>query len=353
MKRNLMIISRKAKNDSERLVNQLREFFKHQRRMYSVGRIEYDYQSQNVLTPAFPDNNIACVFSTNDVFALDLGVAIQSLVENASDGFNYDIIVLEKDLRVDTKKKLRSISSGKENVSIRILNMNEHLSRISADLLHVDGYVPPETYNKCFLGKILKGYDRCLYLDSDLIVLEDIADLHNIDLYGSAIGASHNIAVIYTAKINGFVKGFNLNEYIQKVLKVPVCEEYFQAGVLVLDMQQIYEMDLLKLCIKQLIKIRKPIYFDQCVFNSLFYNNVTYFSTAWNHVWYMQDYSKLEGVISDELFADYAMGRENPKIIHYAGSQKAQDRPDWELAHYFIEFAKSTPFGDEILRDAK
>lgn len=303
------------------------------------------------ITPAFATDNIAVVFSTNEGFALYLGVAIKSLIENSTEDNNYDIIVLQRDLGEQTINKLRSLCSGRRNISLRFVNMQRHLAQIPNDLLYVDGYVPPETYNKCMLTSILIGYERCVYLDSDIVVLDDIAKLHSISLNGKSIGASLNVANINAAYCNKEIKSENFRQYVKDKLGVLDYRRYFQAGVLVMDLNKLYTMDLLELCMSKLEHIRKPIFFDQCVFNSVFYNDVEFFSTAWNHVWYMQKYSYLKSSVPEEVYYDYAHGRVDPKIIHYASRDKPQNKPDWALSEYFWRYARKTSFFDEILKD--
>lgn len=303
------------------------------------------------LTPAFSENNIAAVFSTNEAFIPYLGLAIFSLIQNASASYNYDIIVLSSGIPDSAFAKVVALAEGRPNISVRLYDTTPLIESIPKEIFHVEGYVPVETYNKCFITEILSGYERIAYLDSDILVLGDVQELHDIDLQGCSIGASVNVANINAAYCKKVIKGRQFDEYLKNDLGVLDYTKYFQAGVVVMDMTKLYQMDLRSRTIDLLHRVQKPIFFDQCVFNSIFYNDVCFFSTRWNHVWYMQQYSYLRGSVPEDVFFDYASGRTNPKIIHYAGKDKPQWTLGWVLSDHFWKYAYASPFFEDIKQD--
>jgi lipopolysaccharide biosynthesis glycosyltransferase len=80
--------------------------------------------------------------------------------------------------------------------------MCDVLEAVRVVAVHVEGYVPMETYNKIFLAELMQGFGKILYIDTDLIVNEDIAKLLDTDLGGKAIGASLNVANIHAAAVD-------------------------------------------------------------------------------------------------------------------------------------------------------
>ena len=304
------------------------------------------------IKPAFKEKNITVIFSSNNKFVNYLGVAIKSLICNSSINYNYDILICHKDLTEKSQRKILFLANNEINISIRFVNMQQYLRFLPEQLLYVTGYVPPETYNKFFLTKILSGHKRCVYLDSDIVILDDIAKLHNIDLDGKVIGASLNIANIDAAYRNKKIKGQNIRQYIINTLGISDYRKYFQAGVIVVDIEKAKEIDMLSICLDRLKEIKTPIYFDQCIYNSIFYNNVKFFSTSWNHVWYIQDFRTLRQTLPTCVYKDFVTGTDAPQIVHYAGSIKAHHYPLGNLAEYFWKYAKLTDFYHEILFDS-
>ena len=297
--------------------------------------------------PAFADGAIPIFLSCNNAFISYLGVLLTSIVENSSKDRNYDIVVLESDVTEKSKETIRSITR-KKNISIRFYNMAPVLEQLKDLDVYVEGYVPAETYNKIFLSEITEGYEKLLYIDTDIVVRADLAELYDIDLFGKAIGSSPNVANISAAYQNKEIRGQKFGDYLRETLGITEFEKYFQAGIVSLDMTHSKVRNLAALSISKLRKIRKPIFFDQCIFNSIFYDDVQYFSTAWNHVWYLQNYSHLKHHLRDDIFFDYAKGRLDPKIIHYASGDKPTNKFDWKLSSYFWNYASRSPYAEEL-----
>lgn len=309
--------------------------------------------SVQMLSPTRKGDCVLVVFSCNNTFVPYLAIAIESLVAQASNKYHYDIVILYSDLSAGNVEKLGSIAAHNSNVTIRFYCMEQLVSSVGNDLFPVDGYVPRETYNKCFLTEIFSGYDRCLYLDSDILVCDDVAKLFYMDMNSKPIAASRNVANINAAYLNKEVKGVPFRDYLTDVLGIHDYEEYFQAGAVLLDLERIKNWRLLERSVSALEEIKKPLFYDQCVFNKLFYKNVEFFSTAWNHVWYLQNYSYLKSSMSRDIYYDYAKGRSFPKIIHYASGDKYHNKPDWVLAERFWGFAQNSRFYEDILGDCK
>ena len=309
-------------------------------------------QGLRKLQPVF-DHAVLAVFSCNDTFVPYLAIAIESLVYHSSAEHHYDVVVLHSSLSDTNIEKLKSIQFGKSNISIRFFFMEDLISSVGSELFPVEGYVPRETYNKCFLLEIFEGYDRCLYLDSDILICDDVAKLYYSDMQGKSLSASRNVANINAAYLNKDVKGVRFRDYLKDVLCIDDYEEYFQAGVVLLDFNRLKDEQLLERSVDALKKIGRPIFFDQCVFNKLFYKDASFFSTAWNHVWYLQDYSYLKSSMSKHIYYDYAKGRSFPKIIHYASGDKYYNKPEWSLANRFWTFSANSKFYPDILEDCE
>ena len=50
-----------------------------------------------------------------------------------------------------------------------------------------------ETYYRLFIPLILPQYEKVLYLDSDMIILADVADLYNENISGFPVGAALDV----------------------------------------------------------------------------------------------------------------------------------------------------------------
>lgn len=53
------------------------------------------------LRPAFKENNVAIFFNCDEKYVPYLAVTISSIIKNSSDRFNYDLIILYKNINDD------------------------------------------------------------------------------------------------------------------------------------------------------------------------------------------------------------------------------------------------------------
>ena len=75
---------------------------------------------------------IPIVFSTDDNYIPYLDVAIASLIENASNGFSYRIVVLNTGLKEDNVKKV--MQNEKDGFKIDFVDISEDVERIKSRL---------------------------------------------------------------------------------------------------------------------------------------------------------------------------------------------------------------------------
>ena len=116
---------------------------------------------------------IPLFFAINDNFAKYLKVTLQSIKENASQNYIYEVIILNIGLKDETKKLLNKCKS--KNFRIIYYDVRNKLQTIAQDL-SVKDYYNKATYYRLFVSNLFPQYNKALYLDSDVIVLGDIAE---------------------------------------------------------------------------------------------------------------------------------------------------------------------------------
>ena len=85
-----------------------------------------------------------------------------------------------------------------------------------------------------FFGQLYPQYNKAIYLDSDIVVLGDIAELYNQDLGDNLIAAAPD-DVIQTTKV--------FQEYAEKVVGVADYRNYFNAGILLMNLDEFRRFD--------------------------------------------------------------------------------------------------------------
>ena len=83
---------------------------------------------KDMIHPAFAGGTDAIVFCANDYYCPYLSVMIYSVIEQASPRRKYDIIVLHRDITPENQEILRKMSEGKNNISIRFLDVSSLIS---------------------------------------------------------------------------------------------------------------------------------------------------------------------------------------------------------------------------------
>ena len=201
-----------------------------------------------------------------------------------------------------------------------------------------------DTFSRFLISELLH-YDKCVYLDLDTIVLDDIKVLYDTNLEDNYLGACIDSSFIGMSKNDK-----KYVEYAQEVLKLDKIEDYFQAGVLVFNLHKMRENNIEKQCLDVLNNFK--LYFaDQCVFNYLFKNNVKFVDLSWNYQF--SDKSRREINLKEHLPIDilkqYNEANKNPKIIHYSTKNKPWFYPSEEYAQIWWQYARKTPFYEQLL----
>ena len=129
------------------------------------------------------------VYHSSDKFASVLGTSIASLLENNKDADNIDIFIIEHDISSENKVILKKLvhSYSRSLVFIEMPNINKRenlgLKKIKKNWLF-------DSYCRLFLNHILpEDISKVIYLDSDILVVDDISNLWDYDLQGKCVGA--------------------------------------------------------------------------------------------------------------------------------------------------------------------
>lgn len=295
---------------------------------------------------------IPVVLSADNNYAPYLGVCIKSIIENASRTNIYDIYILTSNINDDYQSRIKNMEQ--ENVSINFYDMETVLKGLDMSLFKCpntgNNFYSAETYYRLFLSRILESYDKILYLDCDMIILHDVADLFNIDIGDNFIGATHDLSLLiasnnYSNWADTFLK------YVNDYLGMKDLNNYFQAGVMIWNLAKCREHDLTQKFLDMLQKIGTPKYVDQDVMNAVLGGkNIFWLNQKWDVVWDISFwYQGLHNLLPQKFLADYENNLAAPWIIHYTSSIKPWKKPEKKNAKYFWHYARMTPFYEEII----
>ena len=177
-------------------------------------------------------------------------------------------------------------------------------------------------------------------MDCDLVVNGDIAELFDTELGDHAIGAVPDIDFI--GNLN--MKNGERAQYVRKQLHMRDAYGYFQAGVLVMNLERMREIHTVH---EWLGIASKPgyIYNDQDILNVECEGQVTYLDYSWNVMHNCA--GRVNGVFDfapANVYQAYMASRKAPKIVHYAGFDKPWKNPWCDFASLYWSYAQETPF---------
>lgn len=269
---------------------------------------------------------IPIFFAVNDNYAPYLGVAVKSMLENASKNYDYKIYVLVTNVSEEHKDKLRKITADYDYASIDFINVTEELDKMQG-MLHMRDYYSKETYYRFFIAPLFPQYDKVLYLDCDIVVKGDISEMYNKPLGNNLLGAAIE-EVVYLDPI--------FRNYSEKCLGVPA-DDYIGAGILIINAKKFRQEHVEEQFVDMLSKYKFYVAQDQDYLNVICKDRIYYLDLGWNKT----------------AFKNPDFNDANLKIVHYKMSWKPWLNDGVEYEWDFWKYADGNPFYDEIMQVKK
>lgn len=290
---------------------------------------------------------IPIVLAANESFAPYMNVFIKSLVENNRDNL-LDIIVLHQDIKSETQTIIKTDNCISDKVSIRFYDVKSYFKNLK---LYIDQHLSLETYFRLAIQEILADYEKVLYLDSDMVVLDNIAELYAMDIEGYALMGAKDIDYLGNCKISSKPVDYALNK-----LKLNSEFDYMQAGVLIFNLKKMREM----YTVQDLLDIAGSYnwkHHDQDVLNYAFRGKIKFLPQRWNVVmnWKQNSLSRMN-IMSKapaSLYNEYIEARKSPYIVHYAGFQKPWNVEICDYANEFWKYARLTSSYEYLVKSLK
>lgn len=293
--------------------------------------------------PTFLEKGIPIAFACSEQYVPHVAGVVQSIIMHSSEMHNYDLSLLHAGITENSQRQLQVMVSEHPNFSIRFVNVERFVQPYR---LKVNSHFTVETFYRLLLPQLLPNYDKVIYLDSDLVVLRDMAELFAIDIGDHLLAAT--IDADMAGEYNGAIQG--VKDYCDTVLKLADPYSYFQAGVLVFNLSAFRKTfapnELLELAAK-----REYHYVDQDVLNVACGGRVHTLDMRWNVVTDCGG-TRIGTIIQRaplSIYKAYLEARKDPYVIHYAGWQKPWNDPQSDFAEVYWKYARQTPFYEVTL----
>ncbi|MCH5207650.1 MAG: glycosyltransferase family 8 protein [Oscillospiraceae bacterium] len=289
----------------------------------------------NTIKPAFDLNNVAVCLACSNAYSVFACVTINSLIQNSSADNNYDIIVMNTDISENNMDKIQSISDGYDNVSIRFFNVSEFIGNKT---FYTWGPFTKFTYYRLLVPDIFEQYRKIIYLDSDIIVNHDIAELFNTDVNGWLMAAARDTHVM------GRLCSPEINDVSHFIEDVGVDDgiSYYQCGVLVYNIDECRKA-FPRGYLLQEGSTRQLKWLDQDLINILAKGKIYTLENKWN-VMIKNNPIIDEDYLIEPYKSNYYTARENPYIVHYIGQSMPCYKPAADFYELYWKYARTTPY---------
>lgn len=267
-------------------------------------------------------NVIPIFFAVDNGYIPFLAITLKSMLKNASTDYNYDIKILYTSINEENKQKILKYENT--NVKIEFVDLNYYIEELQ-EKLYTRDYYTKTTYYRLLIPNLYPQYDKAIYLDSDIVVLGDISQLYNEDVENNLLGAVPDASV---RKLKEF------SEYVERVVGMADYKNYFNAGILLMNLKEMREFDFQSKFLYLLENIKFSVAQDQDYLNRICKGRTKILDAGWDVM---------------PIPTDSPMQEKDIKIIHYNLIYKPWHFDNVLYQEYFWEYARQTEFYNEIL----
>lgn len=256
------------------------------------------------------NNELTVVMATDNAYGIPFLVTLMSLVSTAARTTRYEVYVLVPPTFEEAYKSAANfilVSSGMSPATF--INMGSAFQGTTMNLAHTT----IQTYYRLRIPELLPC-KRCLYLDVDIVVCDDLSDLMRMDM-GDAL-----IAGVAAA---GYLKSPSQRAQLGRKLEIRDLDQYVNAGVILMNTELMRKEETTKK-FERLMERNFPNQ-DQDIINCACYDRIILLEPRYNVMtaYHPCDHSYFDTI--DGAFLRKCYTRElwdkacaRPAIIHYA-----------------------------------
>ncbi|RYE08388.1 MAG: hypothetical protein EOP22_13510 [Hyphomicrobiales bacterium] len=291
---------------------------------------------------------IVVVSMIDDAYLPFAAVVARSIAANAASGRPIECHVFHAGTDAAGAAKLAAFAPG--DVRIIVHTIDNPLDRFGTV-----GTFPPSTLLRLLLPDLLPDHGQVIYLDVDLIVLGDIAELAAAPLGGKPLGGVADMASVLSARGNSPFRwpetGHTIREQFHQVfgLTPETYRTYTNTGVLLMDLAALRACKFSERTIACLEERNQELPLrDQDAINLVMRGEIASLPPEWNLALPMLRLAHLDGAEAEDI----ALLRRQlaaPGIIHFISTLKPwlRSRP-LPFAGLWWHFAMRTPFYEQI-----
>ncbi|MEI0799464.1 glycosyltransferase [Brachyspira intermedia] len=256
-------------------------------------------------------NIIPFVIASNQNYLKHATTLIYSILEHSNKKNIYKALFFYKDIDEHYLKKLELIQNEYKNFEIEFYenkiyeNLNDY------------GRYSKSAFDRLYIPNILTNYNKVLYLDCDMVAMDDIAELYKEDIsdYFAAVCKDYYLLELIKERNNRFLdrnenyKNLNWYQYTTEILKMKNPYNIFNSGMMLINLEKFRKYNIGNLCTKDLKK-NHYVLIDQDALNKYLEGKVKYISNKWNLSVYSISYY-------DNIKPYLLEAAKSPGLLHY------------------------------------
>lgn len=204
-------------------------------------------------------NEISIVYICDEYYVMPTCVSIQSIYENKKNSV-YNIYIFGVELSDKSKKLIESLKL--DDINIKLFTLDNKYDDINTT--HV--YVSKAALFKFDIPLILKDLDKVLYIDSDTVIMDDLAELYNTDLTDYYAGVVKDLTSVHIFKDNERVG----------------TKSYFNSGMMLLNLENLRMDNIPQKLLQYKLNTSSVKYMDQDCFNVVLASKLKFLSSEYN-----------------------------------------------------------------------
>ena len=289
---------------------------------------------------------IVIVTASDENYVMPLATMVKSLLVNLSEGENVALYIL--DGGISEKSKYHLLESW-ESPNLEVQFCNADLSLLEG--LKITGHVNALTYCRLLIPFLLpESTNKAIYLDADMVVRGNVAELWYTPMDGQLILAVQDITVPYMDSRVALTNAEHCLPYLSaaeglsnyRELGIRPQAKYFNAGLLVMDLCQWRLNKTAESVLAYLADHKEHVrYWDQDGLNALLHDQWGELDLEWNQQPHIYRYPSAEcSPFPADTFQRTIYA---PKLIHYSARSKpwhSENAHPWR--NEFFEYVDKT-----------
>lgn len=273
-------------------------------------------------------------------------VAFYSLLNKTKKDVFYEMYVLHSDIVEEKQKLLLNTVQKFKNSTLNFINTKDFLKTSwengSFNFSSSNSTFTADTIIRCFGAKFFPQYDKIIYSDVDIIVVDDISEIYDLNINNKYIAGVKNPFAKWSS--------YELSHLKPRHYEM-LHDRYIAGGIWLMNLKKIREDNLEKKMV-DVIKDESIIkrWNDQDIINISCEGNVGFLPLNYISYPYMIDLLQKSDFVSDYNRDELYDSIINPKIIHFAADKPWNGNPNysnlWWTIFNYLGLEKTKIFND-------